>query len=441
MKWSRFNFLFKTTKGHCLYNSYSNCLLNLGDELYGFLSHLKKETELSSEILSFLNEEEIQFFKNNFVLVDDDDSLVEILHLQSMARLFSRNNLVLTIAPTQSCNFSCVYCYEKWRNSSPMTQETEDAIFDFVIKENNVHHLDSLSLNWYGGEPLLLCDRIASMSSRLSSIGIPVRENIVITNGYYFNKTNIEKLASSGVFEVQITLDGNRETHDSRRPLAGGKGTFDTIIKNLDSYFDGPFRDSFFLALRVNIDKSNCEDFIGIFKWLKERYNSDKLIIYPGIVVLDQSEQNASFCMNKNEVTDLYLNLYKRYGILAENLCPDDINIECAARNYRSNLLIGPGGEVYKCFEHLGDSSMVVGNIRNPDIWDNYDLIAKFLVGIDHYNLPECKKCPYLPICTGGCPSQRYKNTYKGEKYDCCSPFKGRIEDYINLFIDTKGFH
>lgn len=441
MNWSRFNFLLDTAEGFCLYNSYSNCLINLSDNLYDILLTLSKEKGLTQSTLSNLSEEEIQYFESNYILVDNDDSLVEILHLQSLARMFSRNNLVLTIAPTQSCNFSCTYCYEKWRNSPPMTKETEDAILDFVIRENAAHHLDSLNLNWYGGEPLLQCDRVTSLSRRLAELGIPVHENIIITNGYYFTEENIVKLISSGIQEVQITLDGKREIHDSRRPLANGKGTFDTIIRNLDAYYNGPYRDNLIIALRVNIDKSNYQDFINLHKMLKERYHSEKLIIYPGIVTLDKGEKNASSCLNKNEVTNLYLDLYKKYGILAENLCPDDITTECSARNFRSNLLIGPGGEVYKCFEHLGDKSMVVGNIHDPNIWENYDLIAKFLVGIDHYNIPECRKCPYLPICNGGCPSQRYKNTYNAEHFDCCTPFKGRIEEYINLYISTMGYH
>lgn len=38
--------------------------------------------------------------------------------------------LVLTIAPTQTCNFACTYCYENWRMSGIMDDLTEEAIIN-----------------------------------------------------------------------------------------------------------------------------------------------------------------------------------------------------------------------------------------------------------------------------------------------------------------------
>lgn len=442
MKWSRFNFILcYEDKGAFIYNSYSNCLLSLTDELYKIFTSFTSEQELGVEGESLFSEDEIQYFKKNYIFVDDDDDLVDILHTQSLSRLFSRNHLVLTIAPTQNCNFACEYCYEKWRHSKAMTKETEDAIVNYVLKENEAYHLDTISLNWYGGEPLLQTERVCSLSKRLCSLGIHVRENIIITNGYFFNERNIARLYEAGIQEIQITLDGDKVTHDRRRPLVNGMGTYDKIIYNLDAYFNGIYRDKFTISLRVNIDKSNCSGFLSIYEWLKNRYKSDRLIVYPGIVVLDKNELKASTCLSRNEATNLFLDLYKKHGILSEKLYPDDISIECSARKYNGNLLIGPDGSVYKCFEHLGNREMIVGDIHSSEIWSNYPIIAKFLVGIDHYNITECKYCSYLPICSGGCPSQRFKNKYKGEIYDCCTPFKGKLKEYLSLFIDINNLN
>ncbi len=66
-----------------------------------------------------------------------------------------------------------------------------------------------------------------------------IQENTLITNGFYFTPDIVELLAEVKIMTVQITLDAFKEVHDVRRPLVNGKGTFDTIIKNLDSYFNG----------------------------------------------------------------------------------------------------------------------------------------------------------------------------------------------------------
>ena len=76
---------------------------------------------------------------------------------------------------------------------------------------------------------------------------------------------------------------------------------------------------------------------------------------------------------------------------------------------------------------------LVVGNLHDKNIWMNHELIAKYAVGIDHYQDPECRKCSYLPICHGGCPIRRLENKYEGKSNDCCTPFKGRLEDFLEL--------
>ena len=130
LKWSRFNFLVETEKHRkYLYNSYSNSLIALDDSLYASLLFLSRDNGTS--ILSAFSEEEIEYLKKIYALVEDDDALVDILHHQSMSRLYSKKTMVLTIAPTQSCNFACTYCFEKWRQSGALSNRTEDAIINY----------------------------------------------------------------------------------------------------------------------------------------------------------------------------------------------------------------------------------------------------------------------------------------------------------------------
>ncbi len=313
-----------------------------------------------------------------------------------------------------------------------MSDETEDAIINYIRKQKDNEGLESINLTWYGGEPLLQHKRVISLARRINELGLEIHENLLITNGYFFTLDIIEKLTAVKISGIQITLDGFKDTHDIRRPLVNGQGTFDTIIKNLDDYYDSPFRDMFTVAIRVNIDNRNYDGFMDIYRWLNDRYRSKKLIVYPGIVVLDEADCNASTCLNRNAVTDIFLDLFVKYRVVTEELYPDDVNMECMTRSPYS-MLIGSQGEIYKCYEDLGNKELIVGNINDPDIWSNH-LIAKYAVGIDHYNDPKCRKCSYLPICRGGCPIRRFENVYEGKHNDCCTPFKGRIKDYIELY-------
>ncbi|WP_255434151.1 SPASM domain-containing protein [Carboxylicivirga sp. M1479] len=81
---------------------------------------------------------------------------------------------------------------------------------------------------------------------------------------------------------------------------------------------------------------------------------------------------------------------------------------------------------------------MLVGNINDKHIWSNHQLNAQYSMGIDHYQDPVCRDCSFLPICRGGCPKRRYENKYEGKQNDCCTPFKGRIEDYLELIVKKQ---
>ncbi len=438
MKWSRFNFLLNTErKGKLLYNSYTNSLIKLDDSLFETLSSLSTNKLSIEECLQLLSKDEIIFFQENYILVDDDENLVEIMHHQSMARIFNRKHLVLTIAPTQNCNFSCTYCYERWRKSGRMNEEIENMLIDYLKLQKQVYGLETINLTWYGGEPLLEYQRIASLGNKINQLGLHLIEHEIITNGFLFTGQTIKILADIGVTSVQITLDGFEDTHDKRRPQANGEGSFEQIIKNLDAYFAGEYRDRFVIAVRVNIDKRNQENYLLMYKWLNDRYKSSKLIVYPGWIHLKDVNPLKAMCFNRNEATDLCLDLYKKYGIVAEKFFPDDINMECLVRNPYS-MLVSWQGEIYKCYEELGNEKLIVGHLKSERIWENYELLAKYTVGIDHYQDPQCKKCSYLPICHGGCPKRRLENKYEGKNNDCCTPFKERLEDFIELYCSLK---
>ena len=46
-------------------------------------------------------------------------------------------------------------------------------------------------------------------------------------------------LKEIGVKRVQITLDGSKESHDKRRILLNGEGSFNKIIDNIENYSKG----------------------------------------------------------------------------------------------------------------------------------------------------------------------------------------------------------
>ena len=432
--WNKYNILIESEElGRILFNSYTNALLQLDDSLWEDLSSLSKVDNFDDDTLNSFTEEEISYFKKNYILIENQEALIDILHHQSISRIFNKEHLVLTIAPTQNCNFDCTYCYESWRTPGSMNDKTEDAIIRYLEKEIKNNGLSSLELTWYGGEPLLEKGRIKSLGEKISKLGIVITNHEIITNGYLLDTTVVEILKNVGVKTIQITIDGFKEEHNKRRPLIGGKNSFDRIIQNLDNLFNSEYGSVFEnVAIRVNVDKTNENEYLDVYKWLKNRYPQLNCIVYPGKIYHDENSTKKHLCHTTDEYTDFCLNLYGNHEIISEKLYPDDIATECLARSPYS-MVIGWQGEIYKCFEDLGNEKLVVGNINNENVFSNFELISKYSLGIDHFLDPKCRACSYLPICHGGCPKRRFENKYEGKHNDCCISFKGRLKDCIAL--------
>ena len=60
----------------------------------------------------------------------------------------------------------------------------------------------------------------------------------MVTNGTLLTRKLVEELLLLGFTGAKITLDGPREVHDLQRPFVSGKGSFDTIISNIQETCD-----------------------------------------------------------------------------------------------------------------------------------------------------------------------------------------------------------
>ncbi len=134
---------------------------------------------------------------------------------------------------TPRCNMNCKHCLFYQNTKKGITKElsTEEVykIIDNVSKDKNV------SAIWIsGGEPLLRKD-IVEVCKYISSKGIVPS---LSTNGILLDEDLIDKLYSSGVNYIHLSLDGAKaHTHDS---LRGVPGSYNKLMKVMDLLKDSP---------------------------------------------------------------------------------------------------------------------------------------------------------------------------------------------------------
>lgn len=402
----------------------SNSLAELKLEDYEMLENLRANN------LPLADEELEKQLRQLKVIVDNDmDEINKVKYINLLNRNENRR-LILTINPTLACNFNCPYCFENEHSNIYMHDLVEEKIILFIKKHVGLKALD---VTWFGGEPLLAFDRIVSMTKKMQNLGLNYKAGM-ITNGYLLTEKVISKLESLAISSIQITIDGMADLHNTRRCLKSGKPTFDKILQNIDLL--QKVNPQIRLNVRVNVDKTNYADFLELYKFLKDKH-------YPTLNVNLAFVKDMTGCYKCNhsydmqEQAQIVKDLLQKYGLDFSMVFPRSERYECAIRN-RNALVIGPEGELYKCWNDVGNKSKIIGNIDGKIT--NEALLLRYLVAADPFEDPKCQECFLLPVCGGGCPYSRIQNEYEGTNINTCLYIKDHLKDFLVTYAEYKNY-
>ena len=425
MKLSNYNFSFETglTNKVIMFNAFTNALALVEEDKYSVYESLENNKCCIDEIedVKFIDE----LSQGGFIVRDDVDELKELENRMWSGR-YNSSALALTLAPTSDCNFRCTYCYEKdVIHEKRMDKDVRDAVLNLV--RQHCGRIRNLHVTWYGGEPMMALDIIEELSRALIDI---CEENSIeynagiITNGYFITRETVSLLNILKVNFYQITLDGEKEIHDVRRPLADGSGTFDKIMENLTLCADMLPR----VALRVNVDKRNMDSIDKINHLLTGNKIADKVQAYLGKVTNDSDDpQMREYCFNNKDfaLLDLDYSRRKEEPEAWESQFPGIKSNYCSADALNSFVVNADGG-LYKCWNDIGKEDRCIGNISgNADAKANLGTFYDYML-FNPMQDPACSKCKMLPICMGGCPYQR--KLTGGEQ---CTVFKNTLFEHI----------
>jgi uncharacterized protein len=343
--------------------------------------------------------------KGGFIVSEDLDEVAVLEKIYNNHR-YNPGQVVLTIAPTMACNFVCDYCFQgQDKPHLTMGQEVQDAIVKMI--ESASSRIKSVSVCWYGGEPLIRRNVIETLSDRLIAV-CKARKLAwgaqIVTNGYMLNLEAARSLRQRGVSWAQITLDGTPEYHDTRRYLLGGKGSFQKIVNNLKTIVDEvPIQ----YAIRVNIDDRNHKDIHSLIDYMVAQglHHKRNLNMYfaPVEATTEGCHGVEDVTMTKHHYGQLEADLYA-HGFAAGLTplpVPPRFHGTCGAVR-PSSLVILPTGDLHKCWDTVSWPDHKVGTIFNlPEVMKN-DLMQKWLQWTPFQN-HTCKNCKILPNCAGAC--------------------------------------
>ena len=383
----------------------------------------------------------------------------EAEHVRILSRLYwlipYRGQTDLVILPTYNCNFRCEYCFERARLergpqwlSRRMTPEMADAIFR-QMERTREKGVRTVSCTLYGGEPLMSANReiVRRIIERAEALEMKLT---CITNGYELDRY-IDLVRDHPFLFLQVTVDGTRETHDARRYLAGGRGTYDRIMDNIGLALENGIN----IHVRINVNRSNLESAMALPEAFRERgFTEHGTFRYYFKATTPCFEDDPANAITEEELFQVMLS----HGICTgEDVSRHRIYNEMAVRVSRAMkresypaltpahcgaesgmLVVDPEGTIYPCWDLVSMEEHAIGftDAESGRFLFNFGLGKWRTRTVD--NIPECRACPYLMFCGGGCAAESVFGSGELKKGACGGV--PRAFDYVAPRISERMF-
>lgn len=315
----------------------------------------------------------------------------EVLRLLKGAK---RHVTSFTVLPTTACNARCAYCFEQDLSPKSMDEATARRVAAYMADNCG----ETVSISWFGGEPLCNIPAIRTICAELRRRGITY-DSILTSNGYFLTPDiACEAKRDWGLKNVQITLDGTKAVYESvKRYVNDCGGAFERVLDNIGGALDAGIE----TVVRLNIDRNNANDLSELLDLLAARFSGWETCRV-NVVPLQAFTVPVAEFASASEKARTIKNLRDKaeaYGLLLEHPLEREILLNrCKADNDGCEVIL-PDGHIAKC-EHCLNAPYV-GNIDSTE--RDAALIATWKT--EQPEFPTCADCPLYPNCirTSGC--------------------------------------
>ena len=437
MKYSKFNLLVEGKDNKkLLFNTMSGNNFVISDDLCD---------ALKSGNVDVLDEDVRKAFIEKGILIDDKIDENKYFAYYHNKTKFDNSSVGSTILLTWACNFACVYCFEgAGEKVLTLTKENADKYIKFMKNQAKARKTSSMNITLFGGEPLVNIKMGFEILDELHSFCD--EESIqftcgIITNGTLLTDEVLDKLKAHNCNMIQITLDGMKEVHDSRRPYKGGRGSFDDVIAAIKKVND---KEGVHGVIRINVDKTNIDEAFKLLKYLgKDGENLTNCTVDFGIVrgSTMACSAYAGNCFVETEIGEILDVLWaeaEKNGFI-ENTTPMRRWMYCGLYS-DSQFTVTPDAAVYKCWEHAGMDEHKMGELDENGNFVNPQFAYFDWMSTTPTENEDCAACVYLPVCGGGCGVVSYNETQSYHSKGCFK-VRGVVEKQVERYVNKKLEH
>lgn len=331
----------------------------------------------------------------------------------------SSSPISLQLLLTRRCNLDCYYCSADEFNKKE--KEPELSTEEWVSLLERLKEIQVFNLTLSGGE-MFLRDDIFEILETVAKCKFP--KVSITTNGTLISNGTAKELKKLGFYNISVSLDGKKGTHDRIR----GRESFSRTIEGIDNLIKhGIFPEILLTPLKGNYKELN--DMVDMLYNMgirelsfnplhatgrcREKYKDIMLDFFVEIVELLEIIANirkkySDFKIGYHVIS--YQNFAKiYYNRLSSNRKKEKVKLKpCSAAHSSCNITAS--GWLIPCSEFFDFKG---GNIRNQDIldiWRNSENFEKIrnLSNIFTDQIPYCRNCDYNVFCNAGCRADAY---------------------------------
>lgn len=355
----------------------------------------------------------------------------------------SMPTMEITFQVTDACSLACTYCYQIDKGTKVMPFETAKTFIDNLFDGKYKGYVSEeekpfIILDFIGGEPTLqpklieqIADYFTDKAIEKQSIWAETFMVSICTNGVHWFEPDVQHLLNRyrNRLSISVTIDGNKELHDSCRVFPDGRPSYDLAVAAAKDWMDkGGYMGSKITIAPGNIEYMN-DAIIHMIDLGYAEINANT--VYEEGWTLDHAKlfykklkEIADYFNDNDYVEDIYLSLF------VENLGqpkPESDNQTWCGGVGNAMLAIDPDGYLYPCLRYmkssLGDDQppLIIGNV-----WDGIGYNEKYANWIKCLDCitrrtESTDECFYCPIAEGCAECSAYNYQINGTPDSRCT--------------------
>lgn len=327
------------------------------------------------------------------------------------------------------CNLECGYCYYlqtgHFYENPHQFQMTDSMLETYVRQYIEASPGPVVQFTWHGGEPTLagldFYRRATDLQKRYLPKGWSCWNNLQ-TNGILLDDKWCSFLAEAR-FDVGLSIDGTKGLHDAYRKDHGGSGTYEraaAAVRRLQAHGVQP-------DLLCTVTSETAKEPLAVYRTLRD-FDTGWVQFIPIVRRAADGQMEPESVTSegygyflstvfdewvRHDIGRLDIQLFAEMSLVwsggAASLC-------WMAPTCGRALILEHDGGVYSC-DHFVTPDYRIGDIDSSHLGMLADMPVQRRFGDDKQaRLPsQCRSCPWLAVCNGGCPKDRFASAENGE--------------------------